>query len=107
MRLVHPSIDQKVGDTLGQRRADPHTGPVSFCIIDEPAHAKTRRFRRRARMQMNVTIPLQPFCFELNVGCEWLPGGNAKLTTASSLPPKGRKQSRQQTEVAAGLIFLS
>src|SRR5438270_12459695 len=36
LRFVHPTIDEKVGRALGQRRANPQPGPVPFAVVDQP-----------------------------------------------------------------------
>src|SRR5690242_5487330 len=36
LRFGHATIDEKVGRSLGQRRADPQPGPVSFAVVDQP-----------------------------------------------------------------------
>ena len=36
LRFVHPAIDEEVGRSLGQRRANPQPGPVPFAIVDQP-----------------------------------------------------------------------
>ena len=35
LRFVHATIDEEVGCSLGQRRADPQPGPVPFAIVDQ------------------------------------------------------------------------
>src|SRR3954451_17280902 len=34
LRLVHATIDEEVGRSLGQRRANPQPGPVPFAVVD-------------------------------------------------------------------------
>src|SRR5215212_1923435 len=36
LRFVHATIDEEVGRSLGQRRANPQPGPVPFAIVDQP-----------------------------------------------------------------------
>src|SRR4051794_3553873 len=36
LRFVHATIDEEVGCSLGQRRANPQPGPVPFAIVDQP-----------------------------------------------------------------------
>src|SRR5918992_5783505 len=36
LRFVHATIDEEVGCSLGQRRADPQPGPVPLAVVDQP-----------------------------------------------------------------------
>src|SRR3954465_11985959 len=36
LRFVHATIDEEVGRSLGQRRANPQPGPVPFAVVDQP-----------------------------------------------------------------------
>src|SRR4051812_7044348 len=36
LRFVHATIDEEVGCSLGQRRANPQPGPVPFAVVDQP-----------------------------------------------------------------------
>src|SRR5215212_11040618 len=36
LRFVHATIDEEVGRSLGQRRANPQPGPMPFAIVDQP-----------------------------------------------------------------------
>src|SRR5215217_9109958 len=36
LRFVHAAIDEEVGCSLGQRRANPQPGPVPFAVVDQP-----------------------------------------------------------------------
>src|ERR687893_435734 len=36
LRFVHATIDEEVGCSLGQRRANPQSGPVPLAVVDQP-----------------------------------------------------------------------
>ena len=36
LRFVHATIDEEVGRSLSQRRANPQPGPVPFAVVDQP-----------------------------------------------------------------------
>src|SRR4051812_44318481 len=40
LRFVHATIDEEVGRSLGQRRANPQPGPVSFAVVDQGTVAR-------------------------------------------------------------------
>src|SRR4051794_25603214 len=42
LRFVHATIDEEVGCSLGQRRADPQAGPVPFAVVDQPVDSARR-----------------------------------------------------------------
>src|SRR3954471_4520832 len=36
LRFVHATVDEEVGRSLGQRRANSQPGPVPFAVVDQP-----------------------------------------------------------------------
>src|SRR3954447_18764730 len=50
LRFVHAAIDEEVGRSLGQRRANPQPGPVPFAVVDQsvalPDEVTVQRLQR-------------------------------------------------------------